>query len=126
MNLAMLNAGITNCWLKSQQMLLTVGLTVEEVLSENESVMESGGELGEVSTKITGITFSAYHMIFGVCIALAIIAFMIGGGALLFSNSNQRQEIKNGLVWKFVGVGFIVGAVTIVLFAESIATGLAG
>lgn len=126
MNLAMLNAGITNCWLKSQQMLLTVGLTVEEVLSENESVMESGGELGEVSTKITGITFSAYHMIFGVCIALAIIAFMIGGGTLLFSNSNQRQEIKNGLVWKFVGVGFIVGAVTIVLFAESIATGLAG
>lgn len=100
------------------------GLDVESVLEGGSDAMQSGGSFSSVSEKVDSIGGGGYHLFRKIGIYGILFALMAGGCALLFSNSNDRSDVKKGIIWKVVGALVILGAVAITIFLQTAADGL--
>lgn len=125
MKLASLCAGISNAIVRGQ-LLLTEGLTVQSILDENSEAMADGGTLGEASTKIQGLAAGGYHTVRAVSVIIGLIGLSIFGLSFFLSGSQGIAEKKVQIPWKAIGLIITLGAVPIILFAESVANGIFG
>lgn len=125
MKLASLCAGISNAIVRGQ-LLLTEGLTVQSILDENAEAMADGGTLGEASAKVQGLTAGGYHTVRAAGVMLCLIGLSVFGVTFFLSGSQGIAEKKNQIPWKLVGLIIALGAVPLMLFAESIANGIFG
>lgn len=129
MKLASLCAGIRSAVVKGQLLFdegVTSGLTVQSILDENAEAMADGGALSDASAKAQNITAGAYHAVRGVGIMLCLIGLIVFGVSFFLSGSQGIAEKKSQIGWKVIGLIIAIGAIPIMIFAESIANGIFG
>lgn len=125
MKLSSLCTGLNTAMVRGR-LLLTEGLSVQSILDANANAMADGGTLGEASTKAQGIVAGGYHLVFGGGVILLLIGLFVFGASMALSGSQGLAEKKSQIGLKALGILIALGSVPIMLFAESIASGIFG
>ena len=101
--------------------ILLAEMNVKEVIDQGSGNSKA---LDGVIEQVDEFGGGGYNLLYKFGIYAVVIAFMIGGIALIFSNPGNRGEHKSNILWKVIGSVLIFAAVSIVGFLQTIGQGL--
>lgn len=101
--------------------ILLAEMNVKDVIEQGSGNSKA---LDGVIEQVDEFGGGGYNLLYKFGIYAVVIAFMIGGIALIFSNPGNRGEHKSNILWKVIGGVLIFAAVSIVGFLQSIGQGL--
>ena len=101
--------------------ILLAEMNVKEVIDQGSGNSKA---LDGVIEQVDEFGGGGYNLLYKFGIYAVVIAFMIGGIALIFSNPGNRGEHKSNILWKVIGGVLIFAAVSIVGFLQTIGQGL--
>jgi hypothetical protein len=101
-------------------------MDVNEVLKGGSDAMKNGGSLSAASGQVDQLGGGAYHIVYKAGIYIAVVMLVVSGIAIIFSNSQTREDGKKTFIWRVLGAILIFAAISLVVIAQKIGMNLLG
>lgn len=122
-----LQSYLASAAIKAQNVIYRLSFpSIGDVVEGGSSAMEDGGTFSEASTKIDELGGGASNVTYKGIVWLFIIGFMGAAVALFFSNSGNRSDKKNDMIWKILAGACAFASVGLITFLATVGGGLFG
>ena len=95
---------------------------IQQIL-DNASTLEES-DISELGVQVDNLGGGAYHLVYKLGVYAVIIGLVIAGLKLVFSNAQNRQDAKSNILYTILGGVLIFAAVSIVIFLQTVGSGL--